>query len=293
MQARKTTLFIVLAAFLLTGLASAKQSSKSTTRPARSKDPISAKTARDAGAGGRIGPTPEINWGIPDTSKLVRTGDEFAMHGAWQEARRNYQEVLTLEPTNDSAIYGLARCAGAVGDVKSEIGYFRRVIYAHDPSHHAIVSGESFQGGDPDKLMEYVVLLSQTGQDQEALFVYRRAADLLNYENERPILKVLLPELVAERTLPAQVRYTPERLQALAKTAMAHEESGHGYTKEALAHIREAVKLYPDSPVTNYYLGEELLGTDDRGAKAAYQKAAELGDDHTLAAAKERIETCQ
>jgi tetratricopeptide (TPR) repeat protein len=104
-------------------------------------------------------------------------------------------------------------------------------------------------------------------------------------------MKVLLPELAAEPTSPEQVQYTPERLQALADTALAHEEKGFGSDKEAYAHTQEAVKLYPDSPVTHYYRGEVLLGpVHSAEAKAEYQKAVELGDDATVAAAKKRIE---
>jgi tetratricopeptide (TPR) repeat protein len=84
------------------------------------------------------------------------------------------------------------------------------------------------------------------------------------------------------------VQYTPEHLQALADTALAHEEKGFGLNKEAIAHMNEAVKLYPDSAVTHYYLGEAFPSRTPE-QKAAYQKAAELGDDRTVAAAKERL----
>lgn len=267
-----------------------KDAESAARRPAKHNKPaVSARTSQDAGVGGRIGPVPEINWEVPDTAKLVQTGKEAAKRGAWQEARSDYQRVLDIEPSNQEATYGIAECAGVAGDVRSEIKYFRTAIYAHNPSGFGTVLGDGFRENMPDKLMAYVLLLSRTGQDQEALFVYRRAADLLNYEQGRPVLKVLLPEVVAERTLPAQVRYTPERLQALAETAIAHEEMAFGSNKEALAYMQEAVKLYPDSPVTHYYLGEELLRTNGLGAKAAYQKAVQLGDNQTIAAAKERI----
>ena len=137
--------------------------------------------------------------------------------------------------------------------------------------------------------MEFAILLSQTGQIEEALAIYYHAAASLNDMDGKPHLKVLLPELVEERTLPDQVRYTSEHLQALAETAIAHEEDLFGENKETIAHMQEAVKLYPDSPVTHYYLGEILLTTDRAGAKAAYQKAAELGDDQTQAAVKAEL----
>jgi Flp pilus assembly protein TadD len=89
------------------------------------------------------------------------------------------------------------------------------------------------------------------------------------------------------------VRYTPERLQALADTAIAHEELGFGLDKEAVAHMQEAIKLFPDSPVTHFYLGEALSRKDPVAAKAAYRKAAELGDNQTRAVVDERLGTAK
>ena len=158
-------------------------------------------------------------------------------------------------------------------------------------------------------------MLNKAGQTAEAIFVYNHAASALDYQdsdnhNGEPYLKVLLPELALAPTSPEQVQYTSAHLQALANTALSYEEKGFGSDKEAIAHMQEAVRLHPDSAVIQYYLGETLTcryyvvldspirdkkvlwagyEEDKKAMAATYKKAAELGDDATVAAAKERL----
>ena len=218
-----------------------------------------------------------------DSLELSKTADSYANHGAWKEAGNYYQQALDKWANNQDALYGMAECTHLTGNAAKEIGYYRAAIYLDTPK------GKDIQESSPKRLMEFVVLLTQTGQTDEALFIYHHAAASLNYMDGKQNLKVLLPELVAERILAEQVRYTPERLQALAETAIAHEELGFGLNKEAVAHMQEAVKLFPDSPVTHYYLGDALRVKDPTGAKVAYQKAVALGDEQVRAAVKENI----
>lgn len=226
----------------------------------------------------------------------VKAGNNLAKNGHWKDAQSQYRQALDASPEHGSAhllaLYGLIACCRATGDTARGLDYSRQAIYRHGSA------AEGFFENNPEPLMQFALLLNQMGQAPEAVTAYNHAASLLDFQDSqynggKSHLKALLPELVAERTLPAQVRYTPERLQALAETAIAHEEMAFGSNKEALTHMQEAVKLYPDSPVTNYYLGEALLAKDRAGAKAAYQKAAQLGDDQTIAAAKERIGMCR
>ena len=138
--------------------------------------------------------------------------------------------------------------------------------------------------------MEFVLLLSKAGQKQEALAVYHRAAHLLNYQDAdtnggKPYLKVLLPKFDGS---PSAIPYTPQRLQAMARVAISIEEGAFG-SKDALPQVQEAVRLYPDSPITYFYLGKQLDLMQKKGAKEAYQKAAALGDDKIMAAAQEEL----
>lgn len=224
--------------------------------------------------------------------EMVKTGNDLANRGDWQHAQGQYQQALDLSPDSEFsrhlALHGLIACCRAAGDTAKGLSYSRQTIYVHGSA------AEGFYENDTANLMQFVLLLNKTKQTAEALQVYNHAAYALNYRDSqdregKPYLKALLPELVTGEPLPGQVKFTPEALQAFADTALAHEEMAFGSDKEATAHMQEAVKLFPNSAATQYYLGEALLGKNDAGAKAAYRKAAELGDDKIVAATKERL----
>lgn len=244
---------------------------------------------------------------------LVKSGDEAAKTGDWLVAENDYRQALDVSPAHGLgcrlALYGLIACCRATGDTARGLEYSRQAIYHHGSA------AEGFFENDAEKLMPFVLLLNKTGQSAEAMSVYNRAAYLLDYEDSenhggKPTLKVLLPEVAMEPTSAEQVPYTPERLQALADTALAHEEMGFGSNAEAITHMKEAAKLYPDSAAIQYYLGDALSRSyyiyldsaakdkaaawaacqeDKKAAAVAYKKAAELGNDQTVAAAKERL----
>jgi len=224
---------------------------------------------------------------------FVKSGDEAAKIGDWSNAQNAYQQALGLSPEHglghQLALYGLIAYCRATGDTAKGLDYSRQAIYHHGSA------AEGFFENNTEKLMQFALLLNKTGQSGEAMTVYNHAAYALDYQDSqynggKPHLKVLLPEVTAAPNLPTQVQYTPEHLQALADTALAHEEAGFGSEKEAYAHTQEAVKLYPDSAVTHYYRGEVISGpVHSAEAKTEYQKALDLGDDATVAAAKERM----
>ena len=232
---------------------------------------------------------PEAAANTAHSVTLTKEGDGRVQRLDWQNAKQDYQQALDLWPDNSDALYGLAKCSLAAGDQTKAIAYYRKAIYSDNPA------AKGFGETNTSRLMEFALLLNKAGLAAEAMFVYNHAAYALDYEDSenhggKPFLKVLLPELAAEPASPEQVAYTPERLQALADTALAHEEQGPDNIKAAQAHTQEAVKLYPDSAVTHYYRGESLLEPiHSAEAKAEYQKAVELGDDRTVAAAKERL----
>jgi tetratricopeptide (TPR) repeat protein len=228
----------------------------------------------------------------PEEAKQENNSVDYAKQGDinlhrldWRGAQQEYQEALRLWSGNMNALYGLAKCSQAAGDPAKALDYYRKAVYPANPAD------KDFKENDTTRLMEFALLLNKAGQTAEAILVYNHAAYALDYQdsqfrNGEPSLKVLLPEIVVERVSPDQVRYTPEHLQALAETALAHQNHD---AKEERAQMDAAVKLYPDSPVTHYYQGEVLFRANDPDAKAAYQKATELGDDKVSEAAKERL----
>ncbi len=231
---------------------------------------------------------------LSDSSDLADKGDADAARGDWAQADAHYRQALALWPGNDNALYGLGKEADAAGDTAGALGYYRKAIYTTNPRHHGLVPGDGYDTNDVVRLMEFVLLLDKAGQKQEALAVYGRAAYLLNYRDAdtnggKPYLKVLLPGFDAS---PDAVSYTPRRLQAMARVAISNEERAFG-SEDALPQAQEAVRLYPDSPITYFYLGKQLDFMEKKGAKAAYEKAAALGDDKVVAAAQEELKNCR
>ena len=71
--------------------------------------------------------------------------------------------------------------------------------------------------------------------------------------------------------------------------AMAHLAIGIDTPGFDAAQLREASRLAPTSAAACFYLGKYLYGKRDPGAKAALQRAVELGDDQATAAAQEYL----
>lgn len=218
----------------------------------------------------------------------IAHGEALMKAGNLDGAVDAFQQMIAYDPNDGLAYRRMAEAYAAAGRLPEASRAFHKfLVEGFGPGTNGGV------GDDADEWAEYALVLVKTGQPTEAIRCYNHAASLLDFEDSenhggKPFLKVLFPEVVMDDALPAQVAYTPERLQALADAVLAHEEMGFGSSKEAMAHMQEAVKLYPNSAVTHYYLGEALPSRSPE-QKAAYQKAAELGDDATAAAAKERL----
>ncbi len=215
-------------------------------------------------------------------------GDALMQAGDLNGAVDAFQQILVYKPNDGLAYRRMAEAYAAAGKLPEASQAFHKVLV--EGFGPGIGNGV---GDNASEWAEYALVLVKTSQSAAAIRCYNHAAFLLDFEDSenhggKPHLKVLLPEIALGDALPAQVPYTPEHLQALADAVLAHEETGFGSDKEAVAHMQEAVKLYPESAVTHYYLGEAFPKRTPE-QKAAYQKAVELGDDATVAAAKERL----
>jgi tetratricopeptide (TPR) repeat protein len=214
---------------------------------------------------------------------LDKQGDADAVRADWQAAAIQYQSSLKIWPGNQQALYGLGRCAEADGNTDDAIRYYRSAIYTHpDPPMLPTI-----REGNVDKLMEYVLLLSQAGHEDEALAIYHRASGLLNYDQGQPNVDVLLPDFAS-----GEANYTPQRLQAMAHVAIAVVYFAAGDNR-AEQELKQAIQLAPESAIPHFYLGKILYAHNDIGAKAEYEKAIDLDGGQVGAAAKERIKLCR
>ena len=128
---------------------------------------------------------------IDGSAALAQKGDHEANQGNTSLAVSDYQQALALWPYEQEALYGVADDSLKRGDVAGAVGYYRQAIYTRpDPPTLPI-----FHENNVFRLMEYALLLSQTGQQAEALTVYRHGAALFNVMDGRPRHKVALPDL--------------------------------------------------------------------------------------------------
>lgn len=237
-------------------------------------------------------------------------GEALLKAGNTQLAIDSYKAALDITPTDGLAYQRLAEAYMVAGKLEEASQAFHKVLI--EGFGPGVGSGV---GGNADIWEEYAVVLVKTHQAAEAVQMYNHGASMLDYEDSqnnggKPFLKVLFPEVVMGDARPDQVPYTPEHLQALADILLAYQQEGFWSYKEIKAHAQEAARLYPDSAPVQYYLGKALSGSyyavldspakdkaaaraayeeDKKGEAAAYQKAAELGDEATVVEAKKRL----
>ena len=208
---------------------------------------------------------------IQESLKFYNFGNEAFQKGDWDLAIDRYQKAVALWQDNAKANYGLAQCYHEIGENDKEIQSYRAAIRSDNPG------GDGFRETDTTKLLTYALLLNKAGQTVEAVTVYNHAAMLLKYTENKPNDGYLLPLFGTEQ---GQIAYTSARLQALAQVGLgAFSLYAQELTPaERVTHLREAARLYPNSPVVQSYLGDVLAGTGDAaGAKAARAQANALG----------------
>ncbi len=215
------------------------------------------------------------------SDKLCMKAIAEAARGDWAQALPNYQQALTLDPENPIALYGMVNFSVTEGDTQAAIGYYRQVIYAKSqpPKLPAIREGNIF------RLMDFAILLSQSGQQEEARRVYQQGAHLLNYQGDKPYLKMMFPEFGDG---PGQIAFTPKRLQALADVGWVFDHVDFDRAG-ARKRLQEAVELYPDSPVVYFYRGRHAATYREAGSNAAadFDRAAQLSDPAQKAAVQQ------
>ena len=92
--------------------------------------------------------------------KLSNAGDAAFKHGDLKEAQNDYQQAAQKWPDNSMALYGLGDCEQKTGDLADAVTHYRAAIY-HPAAQAGPPMQPSFREGNPDRMMKYVLLLSQ------------------------------------------------------------------------------------------------------------------------------------
>jgi len=180
-------------------------------------------------------------------------------------AREAFQRALELEPRRAAALAQLAALAAEQGDRDAAIALYDRAALA-DPE-------------DASYAWDAIELLSAT---DDAAELERRLEALLARHATHAAAAELLARRLRERD--------PERAFALARRAVrlrggpdALDTLGRiqlvrGDAESAARSLRASVRLRPDSPSSQYWLGRALAATrDEEGARRALEASLALG----------------
>ncbi len=192
--------------------------------------------------------------------KLDKAGSLAAEAGNIREAKMDYQQALAACLTDETATLGLARCAVAEGNLTTAITYYRSAVYGHREDYNI------------DLLTEYILVLNQAGQGQEAVSIYNHVVGLC--KKGRCVNKM---EIAPQVFRLDGSDYDPIELQAMTHLMRAMNSSTSD-DKRASSEILSATTFAPTSPLVYFYKGVLLSHLSKDGAAEALQQARGLDD---------------
>ncbi len=235
-----------------------------------------------AGSANYAPPTPEQQARAEQAARLGGTAFLSLRAGHYKEAEAEARASMSLEP-GGVANQVLAAALDAQGKEQEALQAY----------HALVIDSNGRLGGQTRDLLPYALLLLKSGQWVQALAAYNRAISSLpsvGPHRERPIVQ-------DEDVIRANSHFSPDTPEPTALATAIHiarglvynaspDWAGESQNKEAMAEYGEALKLAPNSPLTNYYYGTgwQQLSPAERAkfgsvqqAKAALQKAVLLG----------------
>lgn len=192
--------------------------------------------------------------------KLDKAGRLAAEAGNIREAKMDYQQALAACFTDETATLGLARCAVAEGDLTTAITYYRSAIYGHREDYNI------------NLLTEYILVLNQAGQGQEAVSLYDHVVDLC-----KKGYCVNKMEIVPQSFGLDGSDYDPVKLQAMTHLMRAMNSST-GDDKRMLSEVQAATTLVPNSAIVYFYKGVLLSDLKKGGSTEAFRQAHDFDD---------------
>ena len=232
-------------------------------------------------------------------NRLDKAGTEALHLKNFAVAEASYRELVQMGTLGPFPYYGLGEALTGEGKTAEALAAYKTAVYwplNRDPQ--AIALGQAMGitsnlrgccgSSDAIEWMKCTLLLSQTGQNEEALSVYseavRHAPDTAHPEINRTF----------EGSLPS-----PVELQAAAHIALGLLVNDTGNDRElAMSEFAQAQKLAPEAAVTNFYYGygwqrldlqSKTRLADAPQARAALQKAALADDANVKKAASEAL----
>ncbi len=224
-------------------------------------------------------------------NRLDKAGTEALHLKNFAVAEASYRELVQMGTLGPFPYYGLGEALTGEGKTAEALAAYKTAVYwplNRDPQ--AIALGQAMgitsnlRGccglSDAIGWMRCTLLLSQTGQNEEAFSVYSQA---IRFASDTTRSGISL--------LPTAGPSSPAEFQAAAHVALGLMSGDlPGDHERAMTEFAQALQLAPDSAAANFYYGygwqrldlqSKTRLADALQAKAALQKAA-LTDDETV-----------
>jgi tetratricopeptide (TPR) repeat protein len=184
------------------------------------------------------------------------------MYGRPDKAIVRLNQARVLWPDSAATYRWLAEAYEAAGQPSSAIANYCLLFYGW-PGRKSLIDIRILKPGetpsdkpgdynqanpeitDPTLLMQFSLLLQQTGQENEAWAIYERGMEALS--NKVGNKREPLPPLSSDELT------SPEALEAATRTALAIAQSTYLDRKGAQENLKRALELQPDSSVASYY----------------------------------------
>lgn len=232
-------------------------------------------------------------------NELSHAGEEALHNRNFVLAETNYRDLVQIQSDIPNYYYGLGKALAGQGKTADALAAYKTAVYwpLNSPEGQLALSraGDNRPnlrgccgGTDAVAWLKYALLLSQTGQNAEALSVYSQAIVWVNDPARSGIT-------LFSSTGPS----SPAEFQAATHIALGLLTGGMLTDHEqAMSEFEQAQKLAPDSAAANYYYGygwkrldlqSKTRLADAPQAKAALQKAALADDENVKKAASEAL----
>lgn len=245
----------------------------------------------------------------------VRQDGEAALHtGDFQTAENNFRTLIGDGSLDRDYYYELGETLAGESRTAEAIQQYRQAITmsashhtgtltpmvsladgAALPSHAVSNDSECHQPEEARAWMQYALLLSQTGQQAEAVMIYNKAFSMMSGGNLRELQRLPDPATLSPAAFQSSVHIVLGMYIALEGWPVSNHT-------QAIQEFDLALRLAPDSPLANYYYGYgwQKLPPAERAklaakpgqldaVKAALKKAAKPGAEYVSAAEMKQL----
>jgi len=197
-----------------------------------------------------------------EAQNFQQKGFAYLMYGYPEQAIVSLNKARVIWPDSAATYRWLAEAYEASGQSSLAIANYRLLFYGW-PERKSRADTKNLKPGevpadkpsdyntpdpaitDPTLLMQFSLLLQQTGQEDEARAIFERGMETLSTKLGNP--QGPLPPLSSDELT------SPEALEAATRTALAINQATYQDKQGAQENLKKSLQLQPDSSIASYY----------------------------------------